>query len=219
MPTDMTPAGATPAAVGATPTQTPSQEQERPAGQEPATGNGRSGDDPLGEPGKRALEAERAARRDAEDRFKAAQKELDDLKTASLSAEEKRSKRLAELEQEQSQWAIERQELVLRGEVASAAARLGFSDPGDALRLLDRTALNFAPDGSPQNLEAQLQGLAKAKPYLLANRSMVSFDTGLGAPGSSGKRSYTRQELRDPKFYQEHEADIQIALREGRITG
>lgn len=88
MPPETTPAGATPAAEGATPSQTPDQPAAgttTAAPSEPATGD----EGALGESGKRALEAERSARREAEDRAKKAEKERDDLKLATASEADK----------------------------------------------------------------------------------------------------------------------------------
>lgn len=83
-----TPAGATPAADGATPTQTtpvsPAPDPT-PATTPPATGD----TDALGEAGKKAIAAERKAAREAQDALRAAQTELETLKAAGLSESEK----------------------------------------------------------------------------------------------------------------------------------
>lgn len=60
------------------------QQQTDTQQQEPATG-----DEPLGEGGKKALEAERARAADLERQFKAAQKELEQVRRASMSESEK----------------------------------------------------------------------------------------------------------------------------------
>jgi hypothetical protein len=98
------------------------------------------------------------------------------------------------------------------------AARLGFADPDDAMRLLDRATLEFEDDGSPRNVGTQLAALAKSKPYLLNIRPVGSFDTGLGGGRQSAPRTYTRAELRDPAFYAANRDDILRAQVEGRIT-
>lgn len=213
MPEATPPAGAMPAAGGATLPQTP------PASEPPAPpATGVADDGALGEAGKRALEAERAARRDAEARAKAAADELDKLKTAALSEDEKRQKRLADLERDQADWQRERQEFLLERAVERSAAKLGFADPADALGLLDRTALEFETDGRPRNVEQQLQALAKAKPYLLNQaRPGASFDTGTAGRGSAGGAIYSLDQLRDTKFYEANRDDILLARKEGRI--
>jgi hypothetical protein len=224
MTADTTPAGATPVAGGATPPQStpePTGQSQAPAGGQPATGaNGQDGAATLGDAGKRALEAERQAAKDWKAKAEANQRELEALRQAQMSDSEKRDARLADLERAQADWERERQDLVLERTVERQASKLGFADPADALGLLDRNALEFEADGNPRNVEAQLQALAKAKPYLLARTttSAGSWDAGTGGQTSaSGSRIYTRQELRDPKFYADNQADIERALREGRI--
>jgi hypothetical protein len=83
------PAGATPAADGAKPSQS---EPAKPATGTPtaaATVPAKGDDDALGEPGKRALQAERDARQRAEDRAKAAERERDELKAQTQTDAEK----------------------------------------------------------------------------------------------------------------------------------
>jgi hypothetical protein len=68
---------------------TPQDSTTPPADQPPTDGATPPADDNLGDPGKRALEAERAARREAEKQAKAVQKELEQLRQAQLSDSEK----------------------------------------------------------------------------------------------------------------------------------
>lgn len=68
----------------------------------PATG-GTDGDEPLGEPGKRALQAERDARTQAQRDLTAAQNRIKELEDATKSDGEKQTERLQELEQSDRQ--------------------------------------------------------------------------------------------------------------------
>lgn len=87
-PTDA--AGATPAAGGATPPQTPPAPPAAAAPPTPpATPPPATGDDGLGDAGKRALDAIRAEKKLAEDRAKAAETELEKFRNASKSDAEK----------------------------------------------------------------------------------------------------------------------------------
>jgi hypothetical protein len=88
MPETTTPAGAMPAAAGATPAQTtPVSPASDPT---PATATPATGDpDALGEAGKKAIAAERKAAKEAQDALRAAQAELEALKAAGLSETEK----------------------------------------------------------------------------------------------------------------------------------
>jgi hypothetical protein len=222
---DNTSAGATPVVAGATPTQTAQPNSTSAStgtdGTQPATGAATGTDDgALGDAGHKALESERQARRDAERKAKATQDELDKLKAASLSDEEKRQKRLADLEREQADWQRERQEFLLERAVQGSAAKLGFVDPTDAVALLDRSSLEYETDGTPRNLDQQLTALAKAKPHLLAPARVAgSFDTGTAGGRQAAKRIYTLADLRDPTFFQANQKDILLARQEGRIQG
>jgi hypothetical protein len=207
---ETTPGTATVPAAGATPAQTPPAEPPAP----PATGS----DEPLGEGGKRALERERLAARDAISRAEKAEKALKDLQDAQLSEAEKRDKRLAELETSQASWETERQGLLLQAQVERLAARLGFNDPADALGLLDRKEIEFDKNGEPRNLEKLLADLLKAKPYLGGRRMMGSADAG-GLTSAAPQTSFTRAQIRDQKFFETHRAEILQAAKEGHITG
>jgi hypothetical protein len=65
------------------------QDTTPPADQAPDDGANPPNDDNLGDPGKRALDAERAARKEAEKQARAVQKELEQLRQAQMSESEK----------------------------------------------------------------------------------------------------------------------------------
>lgn len=217
MPETTTPAGAIPVAAGAIPAQSnPAPD----AGQQPATGaTDQDAEDlkALGDPGKRALDLMKAARKAAEDRAKAAESELETLRTANLSESEKRDKRLSDLEREQADWSRERQDLLLRSAVQQQALRLGFTHPELALGVLDRSAIQFEASGEPKNLETLLTDLTKAYPELVgAVRPSGSADGGPRGSTAAG-RVYKASELNDRAFYEKNRADINQAYRENRI--
>lgn len=214
--TDNAPAGATPVVADATSTQSSPASA---AGSQPATGATDPDAEALGDPGKRALDAMKSERTAALARAKVAEAELDRLKTAALSEEDKRAKHVSELEQAQTDWQRERKELRLEREVDRAARKLGFIDPADALGRLDRTSVEYESDGSPKNLEQQLTALAKAAPHLLTPpKTGGSFDTGRSGSPAVGQQ-FTREQLQDPKFYAENAAAILKAHRERHVTG
>lgn len=147
-------AGATPAAPGATPGQTPpATPSATPTPPPSATPPATDDDAALGEGGKRALDAERASRRAAEDRAKAAEKERDDLKAATLSESEKA---IADAKKAGQTEATERYAAVIRrSEVKAALAAAGIqSSVMDlAVKADEFAALKVGDDGNVEGLD------------------------------------------------------------------
>jgi hypothetical protein len=121
-------------------------------------------DGDLGDAGKRALEDERRARRDAEKAAKEARKQLDALKQASMNEQEKAVEAArAEGRAEATKSATAR---IVASEIRAAAGRK-LADPEDAVRLLDHDDF-VGEDGEINNrkLGAAIDRLLKDKPYL-----------------------------------------------------
>ncbi|MCF0087158.1 MULTISPECIES: hypothetical protein [unclassified Streptomyces] len=143
------------------------------------SGDGGSGDggDGLGDAGKKALQAERDARKAAEDRVK----ELE----AKLSRKPKDDKGKTEggdgkgdppLDAEALKKEV-RDELkadtdarLIRAEVKAAAAGK-LADPADAPKFIDLTKIKVGEDGDPdaKQIKKAIEDLLKEKPYLAAN--------------------------------------------------
>jgi Phage minor structural protein GP20 len=139
---------------------------------------------------------------------------------ASLSEQERRDRAFAEEQRQRQDAARERDELRLTLNIERAAREAGFADPTIVTRLLDHAALEIEDDGTPKDLKAQLDKLAKTYPALLSKpASPGSGDLGTGGGQAAAARTYTREQLRDPAFFKENEKDILVASREGRITG
>lgn len=99
---------------------------------------------------------------------------------AKLPEQERLQRRLAELEQAQTEHERERTEWRTQAAVTKTALRLGFQDPVDAFALLDRAALEHDDSGAPKNVDKLLAELLKAKPYLGgAGRPSGSADGGV----------------------------------------
>lgn len=125
----------------------------------------------LGDAGKRALDAERQARRAAEDRAKAAE-------AAVAEAKAKAEGREKEFEAEQARRRVEADALakanqrILQSEIRLAAKGV-LADPGDALRYpehLDLSAFEVGENGEVDSaaIAAAVTALAASKPYLAA---------------------------------------------------
>lgn len=134
---------------------------------------------------------------------------------AKLSETERLQKRLADLEQEQLAHQQERQERIVRYETMLAASKLGIIDPDAAYRLLDLASLEYNEDGTPKNLEKALRDLTRAKPYLVGAPSNAVTNP---ATGQRRAGTFTRQQIADRRFYEQHREEILQAMAEGRIA-
>ena len=207
--TETTPAGAIPAATGATPVQTPPAAPET----EPATGTAEA----LGEGGTRALQTERDARKAAEKALRTATERLTALETAGKSESEKA---IAAARTEGATEALTKaQTIVRRASVREALVAAGCTDPAIAARADEFGDLAVDEDGNVDGLSKAVSDFKAAHGSLfLGKRPTGSADagsTGAGAP----QTSFTRTQLRDPKFFREHKDAIMAAQAGGRITG
>lgn len=133
---------------------------------------------------------------------------------AKLTEQERLQRRLAELEIAAAEKERILQERTVEYETKLKAASMGIVDPDAAWRLLDLAELEFDETGRPSNLEAALQKLIKAKPYLVQTSQYAMTNP---SRSQSTQTSFTRAQLRDPKFFSEHRAEIMRAMQEGRI--
>ncbi|ATE56151.1 MULTISPECIES: hypothetical protein [Actinosynnema] len=172
-----------------------------PQGGEPngTTGGGGAGtqpapaptaDDQLGDAGKKALTEERKQRGAAEKRAAALEAELQQLRDANKSAEEK-ALDAARREGANTATTAANARLV-SAEVRIAAASGGFADPGDALAALREqlSAVKVTDTGEVDQAAVKqlVDELAKAKPYLLKQSTTGTAspaDAGIGAGGTT----------------------------------
>lgn len=99
--------------------------------------------------------------------LEAARKRLQEIEDAGKSELERATAKAAEEEQKRTAAEQRAADLVIRLTVERAAGKLGFHDPDDAYRLLDRSAVALGEDGEPTNVDALLRKLAEAKPHLV----------------------------------------------------
>jgi len=156
--------------------------------------------------------------------FEAREKEAE---MAKLSEQERLSKQLAERDAELIRVRHDHQDRTNRYEVQLHAAKLGLVDPEAAVKLLDWGSIDYAADGKPQNVEAALNELVEAKPWLKAVQetpkperqarpaATTNAATHAATPGS---RTYSVAEMGDYQFYLANKKDIALAVKEGRIT-
>lgn len=155
-------------------------------------GDGDGGDDgdaDLGEKGKKALDGERSARREAEKARKAAERKAADLESRLAKLEgAKKTDHEKELEKARNEAkeagtkeaTAKANARILRAEIKSAAAGK-LADPADALRLLDLDDFEVDDDGEvdAKAITKAIAELVKDKPYLAAGSA------GKPKPGSA----------------------------------
>lgn len=152
-------------------------------------------------------------------------KELDDAKLSEL---DKANKRASDAEARLNDRTRAYQERLVRAEIRAAAGGLAFHDPEDAVRLLDWSEFEYDEDGTPTNVGALLDTLAKSKPHLVKASgaptpaaSEKPRPPSAGAPASparsatNGGGALTREMLENmsPREYAQRRAEVQEWLR------
>jgi hypothetical protein len=125
--------------------------------------------------------AQRDSEKDLKKRANAAEKALQDIRDKDLPETERLNKRLVDLEKALADRERELGDVRLRSGVTAIASRLGYTDPDDAWRFIDRSAVTFDSDGEPKNLQKVLEDLLASKPYLA--KSAGPGDWGAGSTG------------------------------------
>ncbi len=99
---------------------------------------------------------------------------------------------------------------------------LGVVDLEGALKLVDRSKIEVAEDGSVTGVDEAIEALKNDKAYLFTagggSKPQVGTPTNTGNGGEGGgPAKFKRSQLRDPKFYQEHREEILKAQAAGLI--
>ncbi len=87
------------------------------------------------------------------------------------------------------------QEIRVEHSVAVSAGQLGFADPSDGMRFIDRAAIDYDDNGVPTNIKDLLQDVLKSKPYLKAQMNGRPTPTSGGA--TNPPRSQTNGTLKE----------------------
>lgn len=155
-----------------------------------------AGAEALGDPGKKALDRMKAERNEAKKAARERDAEIAELKRQ-IAAKDKTPEE-NELEQARAEARAEAMskanERVLRSEVKSAAAGK-LRNPADALQLLDLSDFDVNEDGDvdTDQIQEAISDLLEQKPYLAAQGSNASFDSGRGK--QPRKKKLTKQDL------------------------
>lgn len=166
-------------------------------------------------------------------RFKALNeqaKEAEKLKAANEEAEnarlaeEKKYQELAQKHETTSkEWQGKYQTTLVDNKIQAEASKLGITDFDAATKLIDRSGIQIAEDGTVNGVEAAVKALADSKSYLVdktkAVPPTVGGSTANPADGSQAGNGATRQfkasEIADPAFYKEHQKAIDASMKAG----
>lgn len=171
------------------------------------------------------------------DRFSEVNKEAQELKKwkaerekADADAETKRLEEQGKHKELADKAAKERDEAnaklsnyVKVSELKVAALKAGCVDPDALAKIVDLAQVELDNDGNVDNakLTALIEKVKTEKAYLFGaaqTPSNVGSKGGAPANPTGQKPTFTREQLRDGKFFDEHKAEIMEAMREGRIT-
>lgn len=156
-------------------------------------------DEQLGEGGKKALEAERRARRDAEAIAKKAKDELERLRAEAMSEQEKalEAARQEAADAAKAEAAAKYRPKLDRQQVRSAASK--FARPDDAIRYLDLDDLPRDDEGELDDkaLSKALDDVLKDRPELVAREHRRGSADGGPRGGAGGAPDDMNQIIRD----------------------
>jgi hypothetical protein len=198
-----------PAAGGATPPQTPPAQPDPPTPPTPpATGD----PDGLGDAGRRAIESERTARKEAEKAAKKATDELEALKLATLSDTEKA---IAQAKKDGGAEVLTKVQAQIRRSETRAALTAANVNPALldlAVKADEFATLTVDDDGEVTGLEAAVEAFTKSHPDAFKT-APVPPPNGSSDGGNRGSGKVTKEQViawsKDPVEYEKHRQDIQ----------
>lgn len=188
MPPETTPAGATPVADGATPSQSEPAKPDAaqtPAAPPPAA---KADDEPLGDAGKRALAEERTARKTAERERDDERTRREELENASKTDQEKAvsDARKEGETTERAKW----QDTIRSLRVEGALRDAGCTDPAIASRGAEFATLKVKDDGTVDDLDKTVETFKAAHPTLFPT-AVPKGDFGGGQRGGTPAKPTT----------------------------
>ena len=171
------------------------------------------GEEALGDPGKKALDAMKAERKAANDRAKAAEAERDALK-AQLEGREAEHAKEQERQAAKDEALAAANKRILSAELR-AAAKGKLADPTDAGLYIDLNEFEVSDDGdvNSDSLREAIDDLLARKPHLAADTRLFSGAADQGAKGTSGP-----SQLREADLDSMSVAEINQARRDGRLN-
>lgn len=154
----------------------------------------------------------RVSEREARDRLETLQARLKEYEDAELSNQELLQKELEELRVKSTEGVSRAQEAELNYQIALAVTneKSGIRDAKAAVRLLDRSTLEFDDNHNILNLSEVLDNLKTEFPMLDSSKVITAPNTGVTNPSRTpGTKKITREELKGlspAKIKELHEA-------------
>ena len=150
------------------------------------------------------------------DEFEAKQKEAEDAK---LKEQAKWQELAEKKEQEVKTWQEKYTGRTIDNAIQLEASKAGAVDVEAVLKLIDRSKLVVADDGTVNGVADAVSALISAKPYLKNGTAPTKIGdaTNPGGASSQAPKTFKASQLSDVKFYRENEKDIMTAMRLGLI--
>lgn len=104
--------------------------------------------------------------------------------------------------------------------IQSEAAKLGVVDLEAVTKLIDRSQIKVADDGSVTGVEESVKSLLESKPYLKGTGETVTTvgqGTSPGQGETNGLKRFKMSQLQDAKYYRENEKDILASMKVGLV--
>lgn len=102
--------------------------------------------------------------------------------------------------------------------ILSEASKIGVVDLDTVLKLIDRSSIQTDASGQVMGVEAAVQQLLAAKPFLKGKAGVtIGAAVGPSADAIAGPKKFKKSQLSDPAFYRENEKDIMKAYMAGLI--
>ena len=106
--------------------------------------------------------------------------QFDELQQAQMSELEKAQAERDAAQAERDAALQQATDRLIRSAVVTEAAKLAFTDPGDAFAMVDLGDVTIGEDGEVTGVLEAVKALAQAKPYLIGRRSAPATDAGAG---------------------------------------
>lgn len=149
----------------------------------------------------------------------------DELTQKQKEAEEAKAKENGEYEKLLEQTKRENEELKesvkqtkIDSAIQAAAVKAGAVDPSVVGKLLDKSVVKVNDDGTVAGVDEAVTALLTASPYLKGNGKPVVMGAPSGVdPATQHQDQFRASQLKDTKFYREHETEIMDAMQKGLI--